>query len=77
MKSKKVIEEKPRRSIVKAITYRAIIMCSDGLIIFFLTHRYDLALGVILFSNLASTILYIAHERFWSRINWGRVASST
>lgn len=64
--------EQHKRSIVKAITYRAIIMVSDFFIIFVITRRYDIAFGVIVASNVASTLFYYLHERVWNKIAWGR-----
>lgn len=64
--------EHTKRSLVKAITFRILILISDGIIIFAITHRYDIALAVIFFSNFASTILYFIHERIWNKIRWGR-----
>lgn len=61
------------RSITKAITFRSLILISDGIIIFAITHRYDVALSVIFFSNFASTILYVVHERIWNTIHWGKI----
>lgn len=61
------------RSITKAISFRALILCSDGIIIFLVTHRYDVTASVIFFSNLASTILYIVHERLWNQVRWGKI----
>jgi uncharacterized membrane protein len=60
-----------RRSIVKTIVYRILIICSDAIIIYVLTHKLVLTLSVIGLSNIASTILYYFHERLWSRITWG------
>lgn len=60
------------RSVVKALTFRALILVSDGIIIFAITHRYDLTFDVIILSNLASTILYIIHERLWNAVHWGK-----
>jgi uncharacterized membrane protein len=60
------------RSVVKALTFRALILISDGIIIYTLTHRYDITLSVMFFSNLASTIVYVAHERAWNAIHWGK-----
>lgn len=68
-----VFREHTTRSIVKAITYRILILCSDALIIFAITHRYDITLGVIFVSNIASTIMYFIHERAWNNVRWGRV----
>lgn len=67
-----VFVEKPVRSIVKAITFRTIILTSDSIIIYLLTHRLDITLDVMLASNVASTIIFILHERLWNRIHWGK-----
>lgn len=64
--------ERFSRSIVKALTFRLLIIISDGIIIYAITHRYDLTLGVMLFSNFASTIIYFIHERIWNGIHWGK-----
>jgi uncharacterized membrane protein len=61
-----------RRSIIKAVTYRFLILLSDGIIIYFVTKRYDTTAQVIVWSNLASTILYFLHERFWNTVHWGK-----
>jgi uncharacterized membrane protein len=63
-----------KRSLTKAITFRLIILISDSFIVYFLTHRLDITLGVMFFSNLASTVLYFGHERIWNKIKWGRVS---
>jgi len=62
----------PRRSFVKAITFRTVILCSDAVVIFLITHRWDTTIGLVIATNLASTTLYFLHERVWSRIQWGR-----
>ncbi len=64
--------EHVNRSIVKALTFRFLIILSDSIIIYLITHRYDLTIGVLIFSNVASTILYIIHERLWDEIHWGK-----
>lgn len=61
-----------RRSLVKAITFRILILCSDAVVIFFITHRWDTTGKLVVATNLASTTLYFLHERLWSRISWGR-----
>lgn len=64
--------EHNKRSIAKAITFRALVMVADYVIIRAITHRSDVALSVIIFSNLSSTILYYIHERAWANTLWGR-----
>ncbi len=73
MRKKVKFYEDTKRSLIKAVTFRLLILCSDGIIIFLITHRYDITLGVIFFSNLSSTILYIIHERVWNRVHWGKM----
>jgi adenylylsulfate kinase len=62
-----------RRSLVKAITFRALIITSDFLVMFLITRRVDMTVGLVIGTNLASSLLYYFHERIWSRIRWGRV----
>ena len=61
-----------KRSLVKAVTFRALILCSDAVVIFLITHRWDTTLSLVVATNLASSTLYFIHERIWSRIQWGR-----
>lgn len=65
-------QEETKRSIVKSITFRTVVMIFDFTIIMTITHRYDVAFTVIIASNVASTVLYYFHERAWNGIMWGR-----
>lgn len=60
-----------RRSVVKAITYRVLIMCLDFGTIYLFTGALRVALGFMIASNVYTTIAYFAHERLWSRVKWG------
>ena len=60
-----------RRSLVKAITYRALIICLDFATVYLLTGEVRFALGFMVVSNLYTSVAYLAHERIWARIQWG------
>ncbi len=60
-----------RRSAVKALTYRLLIVCLDFATIYFMTGKVHLALGFMIVSNLYTTVAYLWHERVWSHIRWG------
>jgi len=60
-----------KRSVVKAITYRFIIVCLDFVVIYFLTGQVKMAAGFMIVSNLYTTVAYFVHERVWSRVQWG------
>jgi len=60
-----------KRSLVKAITYRIVIIILDFSVIYLLTHRIDVALGFMIISNIYTTVAYFLHERVWNRIRWG------
>ncbi len=66
-----------KRSLTKAITFRTLILCSDAVVIFLITHRWDTTFGLVVATNLASTTIYFIHERMWSRISWGRLAEDS
>ena len=65
--------EKVERSLIKSLSFRCLVVTSDFVVIFLLTHRYDLTIGVVIISNLSSTMLYFLHERIWNGIAWGRM----
>jgi uncharacterized membrane protein len=60
-----------RRSVVKAITYRIVIVCLDFLTVYLFTGAVRVALGFMIVSNIYTTIGYFLHERAWNRIHWG------
>ena len=67
-----VLKVQRRRSLTKAITYRAIIIVLDVTVIYLLTGRLDIALGFMIISNIYTSIAYYIHERLWNRIGWGK-----
>ena len=60
-----------KRSLVKAVTYRIVIIILDFTVIYILTHRVDVAVGFMVISNIYTTAAYFVHERIWNRIRWG------
>ena len=65
------------RSVTKATTFRILVILSDIVVVFFLTHKYDLVVSVVVFTNIASMVLYIFHERIWNLVNWGKKQGGT
>ncbi|MDO8516470.1 MAG: DUF2061 domain-containing protein [bacterium] len=62
------------RSLVKALTYRAIITVLNFVVVYFLTRRTDMAIGFTLINAVYTSIAYYFHERWWSAVEWGRGA---
>ena len=60
-----------KRSLVKALTYRVVIVVLDFSVIYILTGRVDVAVGFMVISNIYTTTAYFVHERIWNRIGWG------
>jgi uncharacterized membrane protein len=60
-----------KRSVVKALTYRVIILCLDFIVIYVLTRKAEIAAGFMIVSNVYTTVGYVLHERLWARIRWG------
>jgi uncharacterized membrane protein len=63
--------ESRKRSVVKAATYRIVIIVLDFAVVYLLTGRTSIALGFMLLSNVYTTVAYFLHERLWTRIHWG------
>lgn len=60
-----------KRSFVKAMTFRVTIIVADTVITYAISHRYDITIGFVVFTNVASTLIYYLHERIWSHVRWG------
>jgi adenylylsulfate kinase len=66
------LNERWKRSLVKAITYRLIIIVLDLTAIYLFTGRLDIALGFMIISNVYTSVAYYSHERIWNKIGWGK-----
>jgi uncharacterized membrane protein len=64
-------KETLRRSIVKTISYRVIILILDFTAIYLFTGQIKIALGFMIVSNIYTTVGYFLHERIWDKIKWG------
>lgn len=62
-----------RRSLLKAATFRTVVLTSDALVIYLITKKVGETIGLVILTNFASTFLYFIHERFWNKISWGRI----
>jgi len=66
-------EETFKRSLVKTISYRAVILVLDFTSIYLFTGQVKVAVGFMLVSNVYTTVAYFIHERVWGKIKWGKV----
>lgn len=71
MASKIRSSENTKRSFAKAMTFRGVIIMADTIITYTISHRVDITIGFVVFTNVASTLIYFLHERAWSYVNWG------
>lgn len=61
-----------KRSLVKSIGYRFIIVTLDFITVYIFTGKVNIAVGFMLVSNAYTTLIYFLHERIWARIKWGK-----
>ena len=64
--------EKHRRSVAKAISWRATGTVDTFVIAWLLTGSPKLAGGIASVEVVTKMVLYYLHERAWSRVGWGR-----
>lgn len=65
------IMETKKRSIVKAVTFRVFATISALIMVLVYTGDWKLAGIVGAVDAVSKTIIYYAHERVWSGIEWG------
>jgi adenylylsulfate kinase len=62
------------RSLIKAITFRILVVCFDLTVIYLFLGEWEQTLYLTLVSNLIRLLLYYGHERLWNRMTVGRQA---
>ncbi|MEP6747431.1 MAG: DUF2061 domain-containing protein [Bacteroidota bacterium] len=62
-----------KRSVVKTVSYRLVILILDFIAIYLFTGKIKVAVGFTVVSNIYTTIGYFFHERIWDKISWGRL----
>ena len=61
-----------KRSLVKTISYRVVILILDFTSIYLFTGKIKVAVAFMLVSNIYTTVGYFFHERIWDKIKWGK-----
>ncbi len=61
-----------KRTLAKSVGFRGVVIVSDTTVIYLLTHKLSLTLGLTVATNLASMTIYYLYERVWNQISWGR-----
>jgi uncharacterized membrane protein len=64
--------EKPYRSMVKAVSWRATGTLDTILISFLITRKLEFALSIGVVELFTKMLLYYVHERIWNRLSFGR-----
>jgi uncharacterized membrane protein len=67
-----ILKDTLKRSLVKSISYRVIIIVLDFCTVYLFTGKVKVAIGFMLVSNTYTTVTYFLHERFWEKIKWGK-----
>ena len=61
-----------KRSITKALTWRALASLATFIISYIVTGNIAAATGIASVQVVVNLILYYVHERVWNKINWGQ-----
>ncbi len=64
--------ERPIRSIVKSISWRAVGTIDTIIISYLVTGTISMALSIGAVELVTKMLLYFFHERLWNSIKWGK-----
>jgi uncharacterized membrane protein len=70
------MQEKPSRSLLKAISWRATGTLDTILITYLVTGQVKWALSVGFVELFTKVFLFFVHERVWDRLAFGRIRGS-
>jgi len=62
-----------KRSLAKAISWRAVGTADTFIISWFITGSAGMAGGIAVTEVVTKVVLFWLHERGWNRVKWGRV----
>ena len=73
-KKKKVSKSKEgwSRSLIKSMSWRIIGTLDTILISYLITGEMSFALSIVGIEMVTKMMLYVAHERLWNKVNWGK-----
>jgi uncharacterized membrane protein len=63
--------ESPKRSIVKALSFRTLATLTTFTLVYIFTGKVEVAMAVGGIEVVAKLALYYLHERLWSSVEWG------
>lgn len=66
------MDEGQIRSVLKSISFRIIATITTITLVYFLTEKWSVAMGIGILEFTSKLALYYLHERVWNRINFGR-----
>lgn len=69
-------QEKPIRSLAKAVSWRVTGSLDTIMLAWFFTNEIGIAVSIGLTEVVTKIVLYYFHERLWSRISLGRPKAS-
>ncbi len=64
-------KETMKRSVVKTVFYRILIIILDFTTVYIFTGQVKVAFGFMLVSNIYTSIAYFLYDRIWGKIKWG------
>jgi uncharacterized membrane protein len=65
--------ETKKRSFLKALSWRILASAITGGIVFFVTQKGAMAIGIGIVDSFVKILVYFFHERLWTSISYGRV----
>lgn len=69
---KKICEDKPVKSIVKAISWRIIASITTVVLVWIFTGSLTISLSVGILEASLKILFFYMHERVWNKIRWGK-----
>lgn len=68
------MQDKPSRSLLKAISWRATGTLDTIVISYFITGQVKWALSIGFVELFTKIVLFFVHERIWNRLSFGRIS---
>jgi uncharacterized membrane protein len=66
------MKDTTKRTVTKTMTWRVVGTASTFFVSYLVTGSWSVSSGIAIIQMFVNTILYLAHEKAWNVVRWGK-----
>jgi uncharacterized membrane protein len=66
------MKDTTKRTVIKTMTWRVLGTASTFFVSYLVTGSWSVSSGIAIIQMVVNTVLYLAHEKVWNAVRWGK-----